>query len=172
MNWAGFGFGASATIAVLGAAVVAVVRGAAPAIAGFALSMLGVAGVCLTLGDDFLAILIVLVMSAALPAGLLAAAKIAPAAARPPRRSRVSVAIGIGLAAFAGLTALVLGTEWPPAGGQRETAAVWVGWGLLTDSVAALELVGALLAVAAIAALVLARAATGPREVEDRSPRP
>ena len=117
MNWAGFIFGAAATLAILGAVIVAVARGAVPAIAGFALSMLGVAGVCLAIGDDFLAILIVLLLSAALPAGMLAAAKVAPIPAHPPRPSRLAAATVVGLTAFGALGTIIVRTPWPAAGG-------------------------------------------------------
>lgn len=171
MNWAGFVFGASATVAVLGALIVTLTRGGTPAIAGFAGSMIGVAGICLTLGDDFLAILIVLVLSAALPAGMLAAVKLAPAAAARPRRpSRIAAAALLALGTFAGLVTLIARTPWPPAGGPRETGASWIGWGLLTYSVAAFELLAALIAVAAIGALVLARAATPPHSRTEPAP--
>ncbi len=168
MNWAGFVFGAAATLAILGAVVVAVARGAAPAIAGFALSMLGVAGVCLALGDDFLAILIVLLLSAVLPAVLLAAAKLAPIAPRPPRPYRLAAAALVSLIAFGALVTVIVRTPWPAAGGAREVAASWLGWSLLTDGVAAFELLGVLLAVSGIGALVLARAAGRPRGDADR----
>lgn len=170
MNWAGFVFGASATIAILGAAIVALGRGAAAAIAGFAFSMVGVAGVCLAIGDDFLAILIVLLLSAALPAGLLAAARLAPPASQPPQRSRIAAAVLIGAATFVALVTLIVRTPWPPAGGAREVAASWIGWRLMTDAVVALELVGALLAVAALGALALARAASRSRGGPDHVP--
>jgi NADH:ubiquinone oxidoreductase subunit 6 (subunit J) len=170
VNWAGFVFGGSATIAILGAAIVALGRGAAAVIAGFAFSMVGVAGVCLAIGDDFLAILIVLLLGAALPAGLQAAARLAPPASRPPQRSRVAAAVVVGVTAFGALVTLIVRTPWPPAGGAREVAASWIVGRLMTDAVAALEMMGALLAVAAVGALALGRAASRSRGAADHVP--
>ena len=61
MNWAGAVFGASAAIALVGALCAVGLKSIFHNILGFALAMLGVAGVFLSLGSDFLAVVFALV---------------------------------------------------------------------------------------------------------------
>ena len=61
MNWAGVVFGAAAATALVGALCAVGLKSIFHNILGFALAMLGVAGVFLSLGSDFLAVVFVLV---------------------------------------------------------------------------------------------------------------
>ena len=160
MNWTGFLFGLSAMLALIGGAAAAFLRDSLRAILALAVAMLGVAGMCLALGNDFLALVIVLVPASAVPAAAIAAALVAPPPVPDTRAGRWSLPRAVAAAAlvWAGLVALLGTAAWPAAAGQRQSGAEWVGFRLLTDYLPVLAALAALLALCGAGAITLLRA--------------
>jgi len=159
MNWTGVVFGAAMALALTGAAAAALLPRARHGIVGLAASMLGVAGICLSLGYDFLAVMIAVVLGAVVPTIMLAALLLAPlpvpdAQAGRRRATAVSVLMVLG---FVALGWLLTRAPWPPAGGARQNSVAWLGSRLLTDHLLTLDLVAALLGLAALSATALLR---------------
>jgi NADH-quinone oxidoreductase subunit J len=160
MNWAGAVFGVSAAIALLGALGAVGFRSIFHNILSFALAMLGVAGVFLSLGSDFIAVVFVLVYVGAVAIAMVYAVMLSYPLDLPPRpRSRWKV---LGAAGFAGGGAgaiwLVLRSAlWIDPGGRPEVSAADIGVRLLRDYVLAFELISVLLVVAMMGAMVVAR---------------
>jgi NADH:ubiquinone oxidoreductase subunit 6 (subunit J) len=160
MNWAGAVFGVSAAIALLGALGAVGLRSIFHNILSFAVAMLGVAGVFLSLGSDFLAVVFVLVYVGAVAIAMVYAVMLSYPLDLPPRpRSRWKV---VGAAGFAGVGAgaiwLVLRSAlWISPGGRPEVTAAHIGARFLQDYVLAFELVSVLLVVAMMGAVVVAR---------------
>jgi len=160
MNWAGAVFGVSAAIALLGALGAVGFRSIFHNILSFALAMLGVAGVFLSLGSDFLAVVFVLVYVGAVAIAMVYAVMLSVPLDLPPRpRSGWKVLGAAGFAAVAaGAIWLVLrSTLWIRPGGRAEVSAGQVGVRFLQDYVLAFELISVLLVVAMIGAIVVAR---------------
>jgi NADH:ubiquinone oxidoreductase subunit 6 (subunit J) len=125
VNWAGLLFGLCAAVALLGAAAAVFARETPHALAAAAAALLGVAGMCLSLGSDFVAVAVALVLGVATPAAALVAAHVAPPPVpdlRPGPGRLVGVAAVI-LALFAALGWAVTQTAWPPAAGPRDHTA-------------------------------------------------
>jgi NADH-quinone oxidoreductase subunit J len=160
VNWAGAVFGASAATALVGALCAVGLKSIFHNILGFALAMLGVAGVFLSLGSDFLAVVFVLVYVGAVAIAMVYAVMLSYPLDQAPRpRNRWKVA---GAALFAGVAALAIWlvlthTTWPPGGGRPEVSAAWAGYRLLSDYVLAFELISVLLVVAMRGAVMVAR---------------
>jgi NADH:ubiquinone oxidoreductase subunit 6 (subunit J) len=160
VNWTGLLFGLAAMVAVLGGAAAAFLRDALRAVAALAVAMMGVAGMCLALGNDFLAIVIAFVLASAVPAAALVAALLAPPPVPDARRGAWSVgrAAIVAAAVWAALGLVLVRAGWPVAGGRRETGAAWVGFRLLSDDLSVLVAAAALLALSSLGAVALLRA--------------
>lgn len=158
MNWPGLVFGASLALALAcgtGAAFVQAPRGA---IAMLAMAMLGVAGVCLALGNTFLAVTVGLALGVLVPAMLLAASLLAPVPEPDSRGGARGGWVAGGIVFAFGLLAwLLTRAPWPAQGGQRQTSIEWVGSRLLTDHLLVLELGAALLSLAGLGVVALLR---------------
>jgi NADH:ubiquinone oxidoreductase subunit 6 (subunit J) len=166
VNWAGLIFGAGAALALSGGVAAAFSRGARQAVFALAAAMFGVAGMCLALGNDFMAIAVLTVLGAGVPSMLFTAILLAPPA-EPDRRP--GAGRGASVAALAVLAALALATlltrtRWAPAAGQRRTQIEWLGSRLLTDHLLTFGVLALLLAAVALGAVALLRARrVGPR---------
>jgi len=160
MNWDGFVFGASAALAVIGALFAVALKNIFHNILGFALALLGVAGLFLTLGSDFLAIVLLLVYVGALGIAMVYAVMLSqPLDAPPVPRSAPKVVGAALLAALVGAALwLVLRTaQFPAREGALEVTPQFTGWRLLSDYVLAFELISVLLVIAMIGAVMVAR---------------
>lgn len=156
MNVVGILFGVSLALALVGGAGAAFSRDERTAVHGLAGAMLGIAGLCLALGNDFIAIMIVIVMVMAIPALLLLTMDLAPALGESaePRRSAPLMAVG-ALAGGGVLAWLLVRTSWLPAGGARQNSIEWLGSRFLSDHLVLQLLLAAFLALAAIGATAL-----------------
>jgi NADH-quinone oxidoreductase subunit J len=165
VNWAGAVFGASAATALVGAVCAVGLKNIFHNILGFALAMLGVAGVFLSLGSDFLAVVFVLVYVGAVAIAMVYAVMLSYPLDQPPRpRSRAKVA-GAALFAAVGAAAIwlvVRSAAWPPATGRLDVSAAWIGYRFLRDYVLAFELISVLLVVAMMGAVMVARRIRAP----------
>lgn len=166
MNWSGLVFGASAALALGAGAGAAFARRTRHAVVALAAAMCGVAGICLTLGNDFVAIAALTVLGAGVPSVLLAAVLLAPPAEPDlrPGAARRAVLAALGAVCFGALALLLTRTPWAPPGGSRQTQIEWLGSRLLTDHLLTLGLVCLMLATAAMGAVAVLRARrAGPR---------
>jgi len=160
VNWAGAVFGASAAVALIGALGAVGLKNIFHNILSFALAMLGVAGVFLSLGSDFLAVVFALVYVGAVAIAMVYAVMLSDPLDEPRRpRSRSKV---LGAAAFAAVGALaiwlvVYRAHWLSPGGPRRVSAAEIGVRFLQDYVLAFELISVLLLVAMIGAVTIAR---------------
>ena len=160
MNWAGAVFGASAVTALVGAVCAVGLKSIFHNILGFALAMLGVAGVFLSLGSDFLAVVFVLVYVGAVAIAMVYAVMLSYPLDLPQRpRSGAKIAGAALFAAVgaAGIWLVVRSAPWPPAGGPPDVSAAWAGFRFLRDYVLAFELISVLLVVAMMGAVMVAR---------------
>jgi len=151
-------FGASGALALIGASGATFAPDTRLAIRAAAASLLGVAGVCLTLGSGFVAAALAALLVVLVPAVSLAAVRIAPPPepdVRPGAARPLLVALLV-IAMFAGLGWLTTQTAWPPAGGT-DTGTAWLGWRLLTDEFGVLLLGAALLGVAGLVVVAALR---------------
>jgi NADH-quinone oxidoreductase subunit J len=165
VNYGGLMFGLSAALAVLGALFAVGLRNIFHNILGFALALVGVAGLFLSLGSDFLAAVLILVYVGALAIAMVYAVMLSQPLDLPPQARSVPKVVGAaGLALLVGAALwLVVGhAEFPPADGILEASAQWAGWRLLSDYVLAFELISVLLVVAMIGAIMVARKAGRP----------
>ena len=157
MNWPGLVFGASLALALASGAGAAFAR-PRYAIYLLALSMLGVAGACLVLGNAFLAVVVALTLGALVPILLLAGTLLAPVPEPDTRGGARSAWVAGGIVAGFGLLGWLLArAPWPQSGGQRQLAVEWVGSRMLTDQVLVLELSAALLSLAGLGVVALLR---------------
>ncbi len=166
MSWGGVVFGLSGGIALVGAVLAVSLKNIFHNILGFALALVGVAGLFLTLGSDFLAVVLILVYVGALAVAMVYAVMLSyPLDTRPqPRRvSKVVGAAALALVVAAALYVIVLGAHFPRPSGPLELSARWVGFRLLRDYVLAFELISVLLVVAMIGAVMVARRARMPK---------
>jgi NADH-quinone oxidoreductase subunit J len=166
MNWDGFLFGASAALALVGAGFAVGLKNIFHNILGFALSLVGVAGLFLTLGSDFLAIVLLLVYVGALGIAMVYAVMLSQPL-DTPRRPR-SVAKILGSALLAAVVAMALwlvirGAHFPAREGTLEVTPQWTGYRLLSDYVLAFELISILLVIAMMGAVMVARKDRGKR---------
>lgn len=174
MSWGSALFWMSGTMALLGAVLAVALRNIFHNILGFALALVGVAGLFLTLGSDFLAVVLILVYVGALAIAMVYAVMLSyPLDTKPEPRSTAKV-LGAGALAIlvaAALYAVVLGAHFVAGDGPSETSAQWVGRRLLGDYVLAFELISVLLVVAMIGAVMVARKARMPKEPLKPTPR-
>jgi len=156
-------FLAAAAVALLGAALAVGLRNIFHNILGFALAMLGVAGVFACLGSDFLAAVFVLVYVGAVAIAMVYAVMLSHPLDQPHRpRSGLKIA---GAGAVAGGVALTLWSvlrrsHWlaaVPGGDGGDSGAARAGTRFLTEYVLAFELVSVLLLVAMMGAVMVAR---------------
>jgi NADH-quinone oxidoreductase subunit J len=160
VNWNGFLFGASAALALIGALFAVSLKNIFHNILGFALSLVGVAGLFLTLGSDFLAIVLLLVYVGALGIAMVYAVMLSQPLDTP--RTPRSVPKVLGSALLAAVVAMALwlvirGARFPAWGGSLEVTPQRTGYRLLSDYVLAFELISILLVVAMIGAVMVAR---------------
>jgi NADH-quinone oxidoreductase subunit J len=162
VNYGGLVFGLSAALAIVGALFAVGLRNIFHNILGFALAVVGVAGLFLSLGSDFLAAALILVYVGALAIAMVYAVMLSQPldlAPQPRRAPKVVAAAGLALLVGAALWLVVGRAEFPPADGILEASAQWAGWRLLSDYVLAFELISVLLVVAMIGAVMVARRA-------------
>ena len=167
MNWAGAVFGLSAAVALLGAVLAVGLRNIFHNILGFALAILGVSGVLLSLGHDVLAIVFVLIYIGALAVAMVYAVMLSHSLGggrTPRRRAKILGAAAFAATATAAIWLVVRNAEWSPAGGRRELEAAWAGYRFLTDYVLVFELISVLLVVAMVGAVMVARRARPGKE--------
>lgn len=154
-------FAGSAAVALFGALLAVGLKNIFHNILGFALAMLGVAGVFLSLGSDFLAAVFVLVYVGAVAIAMVYAVMLSYPLDLPQRRRSVPK-----IAAAALLAAIVTGALWlvvhrapwpPPLGAPDDVAPAHTGYRFLTDYVLAFELISVLLVVAMMGAVMVAR---------------
>lgn len=160
MNWAGAVFGASAAIALVGALCAVGLKNIFHNILGFALAMLGVSGVFLSLGSDFLAVVFVLVYVGAVAIAMVYAVMLSYPLDLPQRPRSVAKILGAALFAAvgaAGIWLVVRTAPWPPSSGRADVSAAWAGFRFLRDYVLAFELISVLLVVAMMGAVMMAR---------------
>jgi len=160
MNWNGFLFGASAALALIGGLFAVGLKNIFHNILGFALSLVGVAGLFLTLGSDFLAIVLLLVYVGALGIAMVYAVMLSQPLDTP--RTPRSLPKVLGSALLAAVVAMALwlvirGARFPEWNGVLQVTPQFTGWRLLTDYVLAFELISILLVVAMIGAVMVAR---------------
>lgn len=158
MNWAGALFGVAAALAVAGAAAGALAASRRLAVLALIPAMLGVAGMCLALGYDFLGLVVAAVLAGGVPAAALLADPVAREEDGAPRRRDAAVAVLAGTATAIAALYLMFRTEWLPAAGPRQNEAVWLGWSLLSTDLAVFLMTSFLLAAAGTGAVVLLRA--------------
>ncbi len=160
MNWDAFLFGSSAALALVGALFAVGLKNIFHNILGFALSLVGVAGLFLTLGSDFLAIVLLLVYVGALGIAMVYAVMLSQPLDTP--RTPRSVPKVLGSALLAAMVAMALwlvirGARFPEARGILEVGPQTTGYRLLSDYVLAFELISVLLVIAMIGAVMVAR---------------
>jgi NADH-quinone oxidoreductase subunit J len=157
-------FAVAAITALGGAALAVLLRNIFHNILGFALGMLGVAGIFLALGADFLAAAFVLVYVGAVAIAMVYAVMLShplDQPARPRAATKVIGAAGLAVMTAASLWGLVRGSGM----GNRESGiaaadAAQVGARFLGDYVLAFELISVLLLVAMMGAVMVARRGT------------
>jgi NADH-quinone oxidoreductase subunit J len=156
---------ALAALALLGALLAVGLRSIFHNILGFALAMLGVAGIFLGLGADFVAAVFILVYVGAVAIAMVYAVMLSHPLDQPPvPRSVAKILAATIVAAVAGaaLWRIMRGAAWRGgAWGEATVTAADVGRRFLTDYVLAFELVSLLLVVAMMGAVLVARR-TGP----------
>jgi NADH:ubiquinone oxidoreductase subunit 6 (subunit J) len=160
VNWDAFLFGASAALALIGALFAVGLKNIFHNILGFALSLVGVAGLFLTLGSDFLAIVLLLVYVGALGIAMVYAVMLSQPldAPRTPRSlPKVAGAALLAAAVAMALWLVIRGAHFPPWRGSLEVTPRSTGTRLLTDYVLAFELISILLVIAMIGAVMVAR---------------
>ena len=150
----------SAAVALLGALLAVGLKNIFHNILGFALAMLGVAGVFASLGSDFLAAVFVLVYVGAVAIAMVYAVMLSHPLDQP-QRSRKGWKIG-GAAAVAAAVAFALWSvlrraPWAELVPGTDRWAALTGTRFLTDYVLAFELVSLLLVVAMMGAVMVAR---------------
>ena len=153
-------FGICAALALGGALLAVGGRNIFHNILGFALAMLGVAGVFLSLGSDFVAAVFVLVYVGAVAIAMVYAVMLSQPLDQAPRPRRAGkVAGAAGLAALAGgtLWSVVRAGPWMHALAGAPAGAAVIGARFLKDYVLAFELISVLLLVAMMGAVMIAR---------------
>jgi NADH-quinone oxidoreductase subunit J len=153
-------FLAAAAVALLGAALAVGLRNIFHNILGFALAMLGVAGVFACLGSDFLAAVFVLVYVGAVAIAMVYAVMLSHPLDQPHRpRSGLKIAGAGAVAVGVALTlwSVLRRSHWLEAVPGDDSGAARAGTRFLTDYVLAFELVSVLLLVAMMGAVMVAR---------------
>ena len=163
MIWGRLTFWIAASTTLLGAVLAVGLRNIFHNILGFALAVVGVAGLFLILGSDFLAAVLILVYVGALAIAMVYAVMLSQPLDAPPRpRSAAKALAAVALALLvAAVLWLVVGQARFPArgGGPLQSSALWAGYRFLSDYVVACELISVLLVVAMIGAVMVAKRA-------------
>jgi NADH:ubiquinone oxidoreductase subunit 6 (subunit J) len=160
MTVASWGFLVSAAVALGGALLAVGLRSIFHNILGFALAMLGVAGVFGSLGSDFLAAVFVLVYVGAVAIAMVYAVMLSYPLDQPhrPRKGwKIAGAAALAAGVAAALWSVLGQARWPAAVPGGDTSAAQAGTRFLTDYVLAFELVSLLLVVAMMGAVMVAR---------------
>ncbi len=160
MTAAGFVSAVAAMIALIGALGAVGFKNIFHNILSFALAMLGVAGIFLGLGADFVAAVFVLVYVGAVAIAMVYAVMLSQPLDQPAvPRSAAKVAGAALVAALVGaaLWRVVRGAWWPGEGWNMAQGAADVGRLFLTQYVLAFELISVLLVVAMMGAVMVAR---------------
>jgi NADH-quinone oxidoreductase subunit J len=160
VNWASVVFGVSATIALVGALGAVGLKNIFHNILGFALAMLGVSGVFLSLGSDFLAVVFALVYVGAVAIAMVYAVMLSfplDLPSRPRNRWKVAGALLFAAVGAGAIWAVLRGASWPRAHGRPDVSAAATGLRFLRDYVLAFELISVLLVVAMMGAVMVAR---------------
>lgn len=129
-------------------------------ILSFAFAMLGVAGIFLGLGADFVAAVFVLVYVGAVAIAMVYAVMLSQPLDQPfvPRSAAKIGAAAVVAATFGlALWRILRGAWWPGPGWGESAPAAEVGRRFLTDYILAFELISVLLVVAMMGAVMVAR---------------
>ena len=160
MTWGSAVFVVSTVTALLGALAAVGMRNIFHNILGFAVAMLGVSGLFLTLGADFLAFVFILVYVGAVAIAMVYAVMLSQPLDQPPRpRSRLKI-LGSALVAGTGgftIWELLRFAPWKAPGPPLRDSASAAGFRFLSDYVLAFELISVLLVVAMMGAVMIAR---------------
>lgn len=162
MTVAGWILLVSAAVALLGALLAVGLRNIFHNILGFALAMLGVAGVFGSLGSDFLAAVFVLVYVGAVAIAMVYAVMLSHPLDQPhrPRKGwKIAGAAALAAGVAAALWGVLRQAHWLEAVPGGDNSAARTGTRFLTDYVLAFELVSVLLVVAMMGAVMVARRA-------------
>ncbi len=153
-------FVVSAIVALIGALGAVALRNIFHNILGFAVAMLGVGGVFLSLGSDFLAAVFVLVYVGAVAIAMVYAVMLShPLDETPQPRSvaKIAGAAFIAVLVAAALWLVLNEAHWAPPGRVPAAGAAQIGMRFLGDYVLAFELISVLLFVAMMGAVMVAR---------------
>lgn len=164
MTWVAGVFWASVAAAVVGALSAVALRNIFHNILGFAVAMLGVAGLFLAMGADFLAFVFVLVYVGAVVIAMVYAVMLSQPldeAHRPRNTGKILGASLVGLVGAAAVWGVYRAAPWAPPGPPLESVAAAAGFRFLTDYVLAFELISVLLVVAVMGAVMVARRRPG-----------
>jgi len=162
MSVAGWIFLASAAVALSGALLAVGLRNIFHNILGFALAMLGVAGIFASLGSDFLAAVFVLVYVGAVAIAMVYAVMLSHPLDQPHRprnRGKILAAAVVSAGVAMTLWRVLQQAQWPALVPGGDNGAALTGTRFLTDYVLAFELVSVLLLVAMMGAIMVARRA-------------
>ena len=148
-----------AVVTVGSAAMIVVVRNLLHAVLLLVLSLVGMAGLFITLSADFVAVVQVLIYAGAISVLMIFAVMLTPLASRDNAENmlRLPALVLSGLVA-AGVAFVVIETDWREAGrGSFDTTAAAIGEALLSPFVLPFEIASVLLVAAMIGAIVLVR---------------
>ena len=150
----------AAALALVGALLAVSLRNIFHNILGFALGMLGVAGIFASLGSDFLATVFVLVYVGAVAIAMVYAVMLSHPLDQPyvPRSGRkIAAAAALAAVVAFALWSVLRRAPWLAAAPGGDGGAARTGTRFLTDYVLAFELVSVLLLVAMMGAVMVAR---------------
>ena len=153
-------FVVSAIVALAGALGAVGLRNIFHNILGFAVAMLGVGGVFLSLGSDFLAAVFVLVYVGAVAIAMVYAVMLSHPlddTPRPRSMAKVAGAAFMAVLVAAALWLVLKEAHWAPPGRVSAVDAAQIGMRFLGDYVLAFELISVLLFVAMMGAVMVAR---------------
>ena len=153
-------FIASGVVALAGAAGAVGFRNIFHNILGFSVAMLGVGGVFLSLGADFLAAVFVLVYVGAVAIAMVYAVMLShplDEAPRPRSAKKIAGAAFMAVLVAGALWLVIREAHWAPQSGSGAATAAQIGSRFLGDYVLAFELVSVLLLVAMMGAVMVAR---------------
>jgi NADH-quinone oxidoreductase subunit J len=150
-----------ALLTVLSAVGVVALRNVFHASLCFALAFLALAGIYLTLGAEFLAVIQILIYAGAIAVIIVFAIMLTPPAighSNPSNRQRLWAG-ALSLAALGLLVGGLARVNWPVPGPLRATSAGTLGELMLTRYVLPFEVAGLILLVALMAAITVAKGA-------------
>ncbi len=172
MIWTRFAFGLAAAVTIVGALLAVGLKNIFHNILGFALALVGVAGLFLLLGSDFLAAVLILVYVGALAIAMVYAVMLSyplDAPARPRSWAKILAAAALAVLVAATLWLVVAPAHFSlPPSAPLAASAQAAGYRFLSDYVLAFELISVLLVVAMIGAVMVAKKAPRRGEGEAR----